>query len=89
MVKPSWQVKKTVVAHIPDVGGLDPRDWFVRFARSDRRYAAVSSKTFNSGNAILRLEPSGRWVLLRQVSWGSAPEDLCTVAKLMSATAEY
>ena len=86
VVKPSWEVKKTVVAHIPDVGGLDPRDWWVRLARSDRRYAAVISKTFNSGHAFLRREPNGRWVLLRNVSWGSAREDLCTVAKLRSAS---
>lgn len=86
VVKPSWQVKKTVVAHIPDVGGLDPRDWWVRLARSDRRYAAVISKTYNSGHAFLRLEPNGRWVLLRNVSWGSSREDLCTVAKLKSAS---
>ena len=86
VVKPSWQVKKNVVAHIPDMGGLDPRDWFVRLARSDRRYAAVSSKTSNSGYAFLRREPNGRWLLLEDISWGSAGEDLCTVAKLKRAS---
>ncbi len=86
LAKPSWKVKKTIVAHLPDVGGADPHSYGVLLARSDRRYAVLWVKNTNSGNAFMRRGTSGRWSLLETLSWGTDRDSLCTVAKLKQAS---
>ena len=86
-MKPSPVVKRAIVAQAEaNVGGAYPRNYGVRLARSDRRYAVMWLKNANSGYGFVHRETRGRWSVLDSVSWRTDPDGLCTVAKLRRAS---
>ena len=87
LVKPSPVVKRAIVAQAEaNVGGAYPRNYGVRLARSDHRYAVMWLKKANSGYGFVHRETRGRWSVLDSVSWRTDPDGLCTVAKLRRAS---
>ena len=85
VVKASQGMKRNILMYMPWGGGLDAKDYKFWLARSNQRYGVGYLKNANSKNLFVKRLKSGRWIYLRSLSGGTAPEDLCKAPMLRKA----